>query len=163
MYDVGVAGEFPVMNFHEHKREAFAVAWSPITKDTFASSSWDGTVKIVRVSIARIYACAWTNPGSPPPPLLPFRSSGPPRARIPSRPCPSAAAPPAPRTARATHPCSPARPRTRTCGSSTCAPRSPPPTTWPSRSPSTCTRRPPRPPRPCPYRRRHLRPRDSRP
>ena len=48
MYDVGVAGEFPVMNFHEHKREAFAVAWSPVTKDTFASSSWDGTVKIVR-------------------------------------------------------------------------------------------------------------------
>jgi WD40 repeat protein len=35
------------MNFHEHKREAYAVAWSPVTKDTFASSSWDGTVKIV--------------------------------------------------------------------------------------------------------------------
>ena len=35
------------MNFHEHKREAYSVAWSPITKDTFASSSWDGTVKIV--------------------------------------------------------------------------------------------------------------------
>ena len=47
MYDVGIGGEFPVMNFHEHRREAFAVAWSPVTKDTFASSSWDGTVKIV--------------------------------------------------------------------------------------------------------------------
>ncbi|KAK7750361.1 peroxisomal targeting signal 2 receptor [Diatrype stigma] len=46
LYDVGVASEFPVMNFHEHKREAFSVAWSPVTKDTFASSSWDGTVKI---------------------------------------------------------------------------------------------------------------------
>ncbi|KAI0159726.1 WD repeat domain-containing protein [Xylariaceae sp. FL1272] len=45
LYDVNV-NEFPVMNFHEHKRETFAVAWSPITKDTFASSSWDGTVKI---------------------------------------------------------------------------------------------------------------------
>ncbi|RYP09364.1 hypothetical protein DL765_008484 [Monosporascus sp. GIB2] len=45
MYDTNVA-DFPVMNFHEHKREAFSVAWSPVTKDTFASSSWDGTVKI---------------------------------------------------------------------------------------------------------------------
>lgn len=49
MYDVGVGSEFPVANFHEHKREAFSVAWSPVTKDTFASSSWDGTVKIVRL------------------------------------------------------------------------------------------------------------------
>ncbi|KAH8160079.1 hypothetical protein CIB48_g8168 [Xylaria polymorpha] len=45
LYDVNV-DEFPVMNFHEHKREAYAVAWSPVTKDTFASSSWDGTIKI---------------------------------------------------------------------------------------------------------------------
>ncbi|KAI1485328.1 peroxisome targeting signal type 2 receptor [Biscogniauxia mediterranea] len=45
LYDVNV-NDFPVMNFHEHKRETFSVAWSPITKDTFASSSWDGTVKI---------------------------------------------------------------------------------------------------------------------
>ncbi|KAJ8105186.1 hypothetical protein ONZ43_g7526 [Nemania bipapillata] len=45
LYDVNVT-EFPVMNFHEHKREVYAVAWSPVTKDTFASSSWDGTVKI---------------------------------------------------------------------------------------------------------------------
>ena len=46
LFDAAV-GEFPVMNFHEHKREAYSVAWSPITKDAFASSSWDGTVKIV--------------------------------------------------------------------------------------------------------------------
>lgn len=46
LYDVNV-NDFPVMNFHEHKRETFSVAWSPVTKDTFASSSWDGTVKIV--------------------------------------------------------------------------------------------------------------------
>lgn len=46
LYDVNV-DNFPVMNFHEHKRETFSVAWSPVTKDTFASSSWDGTVKIV--------------------------------------------------------------------------------------------------------------------
>ncbi len=35
------------MNFHEHKRETFAVCWNPVTKDSFISSSWDGTVKIV--------------------------------------------------------------------------------------------------------------------
>lgn len=45
LYDVNV-NEFPIMNFHEHKRETYSVAWSPVTKDTFASSSWDGTVKI---------------------------------------------------------------------------------------------------------------------
>ncbi|KAH6659493.1 WD domain-containing protein [Truncatella angustata] len=45
LYDTNVP-DFPVMNFHEHKRETFSVAWSPVTKDTFASSSWDGTVKI---------------------------------------------------------------------------------------------------------------------
>ncbi|KAK4214878.1 WD40-repeat-containing domain protein [Rhypophila decipiens] len=45
LFDLGV-NEFPVMNFHEHKREAFSVCWNPITKDTFLSSSWDGTVKL---------------------------------------------------------------------------------------------------------------------
>ncbi|KAM4056846.1 peroxisomal targeting signal 2 receptor [Hirsutella rhossiliensis] len=45
LFDLGV-NDFPVMNFHEHKRETFSVCWSPITKDTFVSSSWDGTVKI---------------------------------------------------------------------------------------------------------------------
>jgi peroxin-7 len=47
LFDIG-AKEFPVMIFHEHNREAFAAAWNPVTKDTFISSSWDGTVKIVR-------------------------------------------------------------------------------------------------------------------
>lgn len=49
------------MNFHEHKREAFSVNWNPVTKDTFVSSSWDGTVKIVRIldsdSEAPIFPC----------------------------------------------------------------------------------------------------------
>ncbi|KAI1815472.1 WD repeat domain-containing protein [Poronia punctata] len=45
LYDMNV-NDFPVMNFHEHKREVYAVSWSPVTKDTFVSSSWDGTVKI---------------------------------------------------------------------------------------------------------------------
>jgi peroxin-7 len=46
LFDLGV-NDFPVMNFHEHKREAFSVCWNPVTKDNFISSSWDGTVKIV--------------------------------------------------------------------------------------------------------------------
>jgi peroxin-7 len=41
-------GDFPIMNFSEHKREAFSVCWNPIAKDSFLSSSWDGTIKIVR-------------------------------------------------------------------------------------------------------------------
>ncbi|KAM3432798.1 hypothetical protein MY4824_006315 [Beauveria thailandica] len=45
LFDLGV-DDFPVMNFHEHKRETFSVFWNPVTKDTFVSSSWDGTVKI---------------------------------------------------------------------------------------------------------------------
>ncbi|OAA47705.1 peroxisome targeting signal type 2 receptor [Metarhizium rileyi] len=45
LFDLAV-DEFPVMNFHEHKRETFSVCWNPVTKDTFVSSSWDGTVKI---------------------------------------------------------------------------------------------------------------------
>ncbi|KAK3307040.1 WD40-repeat-containing domain protein [Chaetomium strumarium] len=40
------AGDFPLMNFAEHKREAFSVCWNPIAKDLFISSSWDGTIKV---------------------------------------------------------------------------------------------------------------------
>ncbi|KAJ2898866.1 peroxisomal targeting signal 2 receptor [Zalerion maritima] len=45
LFDITVP-DFPVMNFHEHKRECFSVCWNPTAKDTFVSSSWDGTVKI---------------------------------------------------------------------------------------------------------------------
>ncbi|KAL2135984.1 hypothetical protein VTI74DRAFT_6033 [Chaetomium olivicolor] len=45
LFDIA-AGDFPVMNFAEHKREAFSVCWNPINKDSFISSSWDGTIKI---------------------------------------------------------------------------------------------------------------------
>ncbi|KAL2267640.1 hypothetical protein VTJ83DRAFT_4917 [Remersonia thermophila] len=45
LFDIS-AGDFPVMNFTEHKREAFSVCWNPVAKDSFLSSSWDGTVKI---------------------------------------------------------------------------------------------------------------------
>lgn len=52
LFDLSV-NEFPVMNFHEHKRETFCVCWNPVTKDTFLSSSWDGTVKIVSRLVPR--------------------------------------------------------------------------------------------------------------
>ena len=48
LFDLGVEN-FPVMNFHEHKRETFSVCWNPITKDSFISSSWDGTIKLVSI------------------------------------------------------------------------------------------------------------------
>ncbi|TDZ35363.1 Peroxisomal targeting signal 2 receptor [Colletotrichum spinosum] len=45
LFDLGVK-DFPIMNFHEHKRETFSVNWNPVTKDTFISSSWDGSIKL---------------------------------------------------------------------------------------------------------------------
>ncbi|CAN8102928.1 unnamed protein product [Discula destructiva] len=45
LFDIGV-DTYPVMNYHEHKRETFSVFWNQTAKDTFVSSSWDGTVKI---------------------------------------------------------------------------------------------------------------------
>ncbi len=63
LFDLGV-NDFPVMNFHEHKREAFSVCWNPITKDNFISSSWDGTVKIVS-SPRRVCSPAFSGPCLP--------------------------------------------------------------------------------------------------
>ena len=64
LFDIGVAQAFPVMNFHEHKRETFAVSWNPVTKDSFVSSSWDGTIKIVSADLKG---------DQDPPPPPPFR------------------------------------------------------------------------------------------
>jgi WD40 repeat protein len=38
---------FPLVSWQEHNREVYAVSWNLVSKDTFASSSWDGTIKIV--------------------------------------------------------------------------------------------------------------------
>lgn len=46
LFDISV-NEFPVQSWQEHKREVFSVHWNLVSKDTFASSSWDGTIKIV--------------------------------------------------------------------------------------------------------------------
>jgi len=47
LFDIGL-DEFPVQSWKEHNREVFAVHWNLVTKDTFCSSSWDGTIKVVR-------------------------------------------------------------------------------------------------------------------
>lgn len=47
LYDL-TANKFPIANWQEHNREVYAVSWNLVTKDTFASSSWDGTIKLVR-------------------------------------------------------------------------------------------------------------------
>ena len=52
LWDVTVP-EHPVQQFAGHTREVFGVAWNFISKDTFASSSWDLTVKLVRFSCDR--------------------------------------------------------------------------------------------------------------
>ncbi|KAL8731277.1 MAG: hypothetical protein Q9166_003501 [cf. Caloplaca sp. 2 TL-2023] len=45
LFDISL-NEFPVQSWSEHKREVFAVHWNLVAKDTFCSSSWDGTIKI---------------------------------------------------------------------------------------------------------------------
>ena len=49
LFDVAL-DQFPVSSWQEHNREVFAVHWNLVSKDSFCSSSWDGTVKVVRVS-----------------------------------------------------------------------------------------------------------------
>ena len=48
LFDISLH-DFPVQSWQEHNREVYAVSWNLVSKDTFASSSWDGTIKIVRL------------------------------------------------------------------------------------------------------------------
>ncbi|KAL8854707.1 MAG: hypothetical protein Q9221_000489 [Calogaya cf. arnoldii] len=45
LFDISL-DQFPVQSWQEHKREVFAVHWNLVAKDTFCSSSWDGTIKV---------------------------------------------------------------------------------------------------------------------
>lgn len=40
--------DHPIRNWAEHTREVFSLDWNNIQKELFASSSWDGAVKVVR-------------------------------------------------------------------------------------------------------------------
>jgi peroxin-7 len=48
LFDISL-NDFPVQSWQEHNREVYAVSWNLVSKDTFVSSSWDGTIKIVRL------------------------------------------------------------------------------------------------------------------
>jgi peroxin-7 len=38
--------DFPIQQWREHTREVFSLTWNLVNKSIFASSSWDGTVKV---------------------------------------------------------------------------------------------------------------------
>lgn len=46
LFNVDLDPQFPVGVYHEHTREAFSVSWNLVGKRNFASSSWDGAIKI---------------------------------------------------------------------------------------------------------------------
>ncbi|MCJ1275308.1 peroxisomal targeting signal 2 receptor [Puttea exsequens] len=45
LFDIGF-DDFPIQSWKEHNREVFSVHWNLVAKDTFCSSSWDGTIKV---------------------------------------------------------------------------------------------------------------------
>lgn len=47
LFDIAL-NEFPIQSWAEHNREVFSVSWNQVAKDTFISSSWDGTIKVWR-------------------------------------------------------------------------------------------------------------------
>ncbi|KAI9677320.1 MAG: peroxisomal targeting signal 2 receptor [Trizodia sp. TS-e1964] len=67
---------FPVQSFHEHTREVFAVHWNLVAKDVFASSSWDGTIKIwnparpISTRTLTTGSCTYSTAWSPHTPLV---------------------------------------------------------------------------------------------
>lgn len=57
LFDIAL-NDFPVQSWQEHNREVFSVHWNLVVKDTFCSSSWDGTIKIVGNPLPK--ALAWS-------------------------------------------------------------------------------------------------------
>ncbi|BFZ55137.1 peroxisomal targeting signal 2 receptor [Savitreella phatthalungensis] len=46
LFDTSVPSNFPIRKWREHTKEVFSVSWNLVAKDTFCSSSWDGSIKI---------------------------------------------------------------------------------------------------------------------
>eukprot|EP00752_Nemacystus_decipiens_P004475 g4087.t1 len=46
LWDLGTKDGFPVADWREHAQEVSGVDWNLVSKGVFASSSWDGTVKL---------------------------------------------------------------------------------------------------------------------
>ncbi|CAI5745371.1 unnamed protein product [Peronospora destructor] len=44
--------QFPIQNYHEHKHEVSGVNWNLVAKDSFASASWDGSIKIWKPEVS---------------------------------------------------------------------------------------------------------------
>ena len=55
LFDITL-NQFPIASWSEHGREVFAVHWNLVNKDTFLSSSWDGTIRIWNPSAPRSVA-----------------------------------------------------------------------------------------------------------
>lgn len=135
LFDISVP-QFPVQSWQEHKREVFSVFWNLVAKDTFASSSWDGTIKIVRSPIPQLLhgfsmrECTSCN-------LSTNTFSGRHIALNRSPLSPPTRAPTPQHSALIHPPSSPPSPQTPTSASSTCAPPPPPQTTSSPQSQST--------------------------
>jgi peroxin-7 len=75
LFDITLS-QFPIASWSEHGREVFSVHWNLLTKETFASSSWDGTIKIwnpnVPQSITTLptHSCTYSVEYSPHNPFL---------------------------------------------------------------------------------------------
>ncbi|KAE8216703.1 hypothetical protein CF327_g123 [Tilletia walkeri] len=82
----------PLAHWRRHTREVFSLSWSPLQKHLFASSSWDGTVRIwtpERAGMEVRMLCL-----SPDGPALPTSATAPQNAQAPGAPpAPSASAP----------------------------------------------------------------------
>jgi peroxin-7 len=56
LFDISLEN-YPVQSWQEHNREVYSVSWNLVSKDTFASSSWDGTIKVVCLPSAASVLC----------------------------------------------------------------------------------------------------------
>ncbi|CAD6570952.1 MAG: peroxisomal targeting signal 2 receptor [Alectoria sarmentosa] len=75
LFDIGL-DEFPIQSWKEHMREVFAVHWNLVSKDTFCSSSWDGTIRVwnptrpTSLFTLPIHSCTYSTAFSPYSPSL---------------------------------------------------------------------------------------------
>lgn len=65
LWDLRSTDPHPVARWTEHGQEAVGVAWAPVSKLTFATASWDGTVRIMDpLSRAAVSVLESGEPGS---------------------------------------------------------------------------------------------------
>lgn len=75
LFDISL-DQFPIASWSEHAREVFSVHWNLITKETFLSSSWDGTIKVWNPNVPRsittlpTHSCTYSAQFSPHNPTL---------------------------------------------------------------------------------------------